>query len=80
MQKRLVLQLRYYQLITRGQVPDINRNFMRIFAPLGPAYVVDNYDMTMTYVFDFDIPSALAYILKFYNLLPAPAGVKVDFM
>jgi hypothetical protein len=78
-QKRLVLQLRYYQLITRGTVPDINRNLTRIFAPLGPAWVVDNLDMTMTYVFNFPIPSALAFILKFYNLLPAPAGVKVDF-
>lgn len=78
-QKRIVLQLRYYQLITRCVPPDINKNFARIFASLGPAYVIDNLNMTMTYVFNFQIPSALEFILRFYNLLPQPNGVSVSY-
>lgn len=79
-QKRLVLQLRYLQLTTRGCPPQINKRFFQLFKDLGPAYVVDNLNMTMTYVFAFTIPAPLSFILKYYNLLPAPAGVKVNFI
>lgn len=79
-QKRLVLQLRYFQLITRGTVPEINAFMKRIFAALGPVYVQDNLDMTMTYQFGFVIPSSLQFILRFYDLLPRPAGVSVTFV
>lgn len=79
-QKRVVLQLRYFQLITRGCPPEINKFLARIFQDLGPAYVVDNLNMTMQYVFAFNLPAPLAFILKYYRLLPAPAGVAVTFI
>lgn len=79
-QKRLVLQLRYLQLTTRGCPPQINKRFSEIFKDLGPAYVVDNLNMTMTYVFAFTLPAPLSFILKYYSLLPAPAGVAVNFI
>ena len=79
-QKRLVLQLRYFQLITRGCPPQINKFLSRIFGAYGPAYVVDNLNMTMTYIFAFNLPAPLQFIFKFYDLLPAPAGVKVTFI
>jgi Protein of unknown function (DUF2612) len=79
-QKRIVLQLRYYQLITRGCIPSINRFMKRLFADLGPVYVVNSGPMAMTYHFGFVIPSSLQFIFRFYSLLPAPTGVAVDFV
>jgi len=78
-QKRIVLQLRYFQLFTHGAVPQINAFLKRLFGHYGPVYVVDHLDMTMTYVFDFVMPRQLLFIFKYYNLLPQPSGVAVDF-
>lgn len=79
-QKRLILRLRYFQLVTRGTVPEINEFFAYLFAPLGLAYVNDGYDMTARYVFNFPLSSALEMILTEYDLLPRPAGVKIDYV
>jgi hypothetical protein len=79
-QKRLVLQLRYFQLTTRGTIPEINEFFAYLFEPLGVAYVNDGYDMTARYVFEFPLPSALEMVLTEYDLLPRPAGVKIDYV
>jgi hypothetical protein len=73
---RALLQLRYYDLITHGQVPDINKNLARIFAPFGGFWCVDNLDMTMDYVFDFKISSPMEYMINLYNLMPQPVGVQ----
>lgn len=79
-QRRLILQLRYFQLVTRGTVPEINEFLIRIFSSDGPAYVVDNLDMTMTYVFGFALPSDMELIFKEFDLLPRPAGVEVNYV
>lgn len=79
-QKRLVLQLRFLQLITRGTVTEINRDIATIFARngFGSVYVLDGLDMTCDYVFTFVIPSALNFVLLNYDILPRPAGVKLN--
>jgi len=79
-QKRLVLRLRYFQLVNDGAVPEINRFFAYLFEPLGPAYVVDGYEMNARYVFGFPMTSDLELVLTEYDLLPRPAGVRVDFV
>jgi len=79
-QKRLVLRLRYFQLVTRGTVPEVNAFLAYLFAPLGLAYVNDGYDMTARYVFNFPLSSALEMVLTEYDLLPRPAGVKIDYV
>lgn len=79
-QKRLVLRLRYFQLTTDGAVPEINRFFAYLFQPLGPAYVVDGTTMNARYVFGFPLSSELELVLTQYDLLPRPAGVRVDFV
>lgn len=79
-QKRLVLRLRYFQLISRGTVPQTNRFLSLLFGEAGGAYVVDNLDMTITYVFQFVLPSALQFVFTFYDLLPRPAGVSVSIV
>lgn len=79
-QKRLVLRLRYFQLVTRGTVPEVNTFFAYLFEPLGRVYVNDGYDMTARYVFEFPLSSALEMVLTEYDLLPRPAGVKIDYV
>lgn len=79
-QKRLVLRLRYFQLVNDGAVTEINAFFAYLFAPLGPAYVKDGYDMRARYVFELPMPSALEVVLTEFDLLPRPAGVKVDYV
>ncbi len=79
-QKRLVLRLRYFQLVNDGAVTEINAFFAYLFAPLGPAYVKDRYDMRARYVFEFPMSSALEVVLTEFDLLPRPAGVKVDYV
>ena len=46
----------------------------------GNAYVVDGRDMTARYVFEFPLPSGLEMIFTEYDLLPRPAGVKIDYV
>lgn len=79
-QKRLILRLRYFQLVTRGTVPEVNAFLAYLFEPLGLVYVNDGYDMTARYVFNFPLSSALEVVLTEYDLLPRPAGVKIDYV
>lgn len=79
-QKRIVLRLRYFQLVSTGKVPEVNAFLAYLFGNLGPAYVRDGYNMTARYVFEFPLSSALETVLTEYDLLPRPAGVKVDYV
>jgi hypothetical protein len=78
-QKRLVLRLRYFQLVTRGAVPEINEFLADVFADFGKVYVLDGLDMTMDYVFTFAPPSQLILVLSQYDILPRPAAVGVNY-
>jgi len=79
-QQRILLRLRYYQLISRCTVPDINRICAAVFSELGTVYVLDGNDMSyVIYVFDFSPGSQLSFLLEQYDLLPRPAGVGVKY-
>jgi hypothetical protein len=80
LQKRLVLQLRYFQLVTRGAIPEINAFLNYVFEPLGQVYALDGLDMTMNYVFTFAPPSQLRFVLETFDVLPRPAGVEVNYV
>jgi len=79
-QKRLLLRLRYFQLVTRGTVPEVNQFLAYLFEPLGTVWVSDGLAMNARYVFEFPLPSDFELVLTEYDLLPRPAGVKVDFI
>lgn len=65
--------------ITDGSVTSINAILMALFAGQGDAWVEDNGDMTMTYVFDF-VPTAVQVsIIQNSGVLPRPAGVGVSY-
>lgn len=79
-QARLILRLRYFQLVTRGTVPEINAYFATLFSDLGSAYVVDGLNMTARYVFGFPLSTDLQQVFSLFDLLPRPAGVFVDYV
>jgi hypothetical protein len=72
--RRTILKIRYYQLVTRATVPEINFMISKVF---GSGYVLDNLDMTMTYVLPFASSSLIEY-LKGNDILPKPAGVQYN--
>lgn len=79
-QKRLVLRLRYFQLVARGTVPETNRFLKYVFGDVGNVYVLDTNDMTFVYyIFTFAPSSQLVFILQKYDILPRPAGVGVKY-
>lgn len=79
-QSRLVLKLRYFQLVSRGAVTEINEWLSVLFEDQGTVFVVDSLDMTFaTYFFGFEPDAQLRFILEKYDLLPRPAGVGVRF-
>lgn len=77
-QKRLILKLRYFQLITRGAAPEVNAFLNHVFGP-GEVYVADSLHMKIRYVFTNEIPSALKLVFDNYDILPRPAGVGADW-
>lgn len=73
---RILLQLRYFQLISSGTVPETNRALAWIFGKkYGKAWLNDNLDMTQFYTFQFALPSDLIFIFNNFDVLPRPAGV-----
>lgn len=77
-QKRLIVRLRYFQLTSRGTVPEINSFLKELFGSRGNVFVVDSLDMTYaTYFFTYQPDSQLQLILEKYDLLPRPSAVGV---
>lgn len=80
-QKRLIIRLRYYQLISRATVTEINEAMARIFGDLGLVFVRDPLDMSeLEYVFTFQPSSRVQLILDRMNLLPRPSGVGARYV
>lgn len=80
-QRRLALRLRYFQLVTRGTVPEVNAFLAVLFGGQGSVYVLDSLDMeTATYVFDFLPDPSVTFVLEQFDLLPRPAGVGVRIL
>ena len=78
--KRLALRLRYFQLTSSGTIPETNRMLAYLFEDFGGAYLIDNHDMTQTYVFNFPVTSDLQYLFNHYDILPRPAGVSSQWI
>lgn len=72
----IALQLRYFQLTSSGTVPEINRVLKYVFKNFGHAWLLDNHDMTQTYIFNFPVTFNLQYLFNNYDILPRPAGVE----
>lgn len=77
-QRRLALRLRYFQLTTRGAVPEVNAFLRLLFGP--GVFVADDLDMTIRYVFNFVPDPDVLYVLQTFDLLPRPAGVEATIL
>lgn len=77
---RILLFLRYFQLVTRATVPEINTFLAHVFVDSGTAYVSDGLNMTARYAFGFTMSDDFQTALTYFDLLPRPAGVFVDFV
>jgi hypothetical protein len=80
-QKRILLRLRYFKLICRPTVVEVNRIMKSLFGDQGSVYVLDANDMTyITYIFGFQPNSSLAFVLQNFDVLPRPAAVGVRYL
>ncbi|GAA3686239.1 MULTISPECIES: DUF2612 domain-containing protein [Acetobacter] len=76
---RQLIYARALANISGGSVFEINQILTTLFAGQGDAYVRDNNDMSMTYVFSF-VPTAVQVsIIQNSGVLPRPAGVSVSY-
>lgn len=64
--------------ISDGSIKSINQLLINLFPGRGNAYVVDNGDMTMTYLFKFALTAVEAAIMEQSGVLPTPSGVSFD--
>lgn len=61
-------------------------NFLRhlsqsSLAPMnGEVWALDGLDMTMTYVFNFNVPEVIRQMVVAYDLMPRPAGVELNYL
>lgn len=78
-EKIAALRLKYYSHISDRSVWNINDLLNDVFfEQFGNAYVLDNEDMTATYVFEFEISTLFQSAMLEYDLLPRPGGVKIS--
>lgn len=93
LEKVQVLKLVYYGYIGNQSVPYINRALKDVFTITGlthrdpegnpdpvyqTPYVIDNLDMSITYVFPYHLSDTMKTNLAKWNVLPKPAGVQIN--
>lgn len=66
--------------ISDGSIKSINQLLMNLFPNRGNAYVTDDGDMVMSYVFEFALSAVEAAIVTQSNVLPKPTGVAVSYV
>ena len=76
---RLMIMVKALANISDCSAKSLNGLFQIMFAGRGACYVVDNYDMTVNYVFNFSLAPWEKSILN-GGLLPRPAGVNATIV
>lgn len=79
-EKRIVLQLRYYQLVCNAAIPNTNRFLNFVFKDLGDFYVLENFNMHITVVIGFNINITLLQFIQQHDLIPRSAGVGIKYI
>lgn len=77
-QMRLALRLWYYRLHMDGSITQTNAILKDLFGHLGPAYVQDNLDMTIVFVFDFALSAEFLTVVENDDIMPIPPGVNAS--
>lgn len=80
-EKRLLLKLRYFQLVSRGAIPEINQFLKFAFEGFpGTSYILDTLKMEIKFVCTFEMSLRLRYLIKLYDLIPRGAGVGIKYL
>lgn len=78
---KLLIKLKILLMTTDCNIESLNNICKVLFKDLGgTAEVLDNEDMSMRYVFNFELPVWFKYILELYPILPKPAGVLATYI
>ena len=78
-QKRMVLRLRAFKLMARGNHTDTNRFLSRVFSS-GSVYVLDGQNMTISLVYTQQIAPELLRAIQDLDLIPRPSGVGIRYV
>jgi len=77
---RLLILAKAMANISDGSIYTYNRMLMALFPGRGNAYVVDNFDMTITIVFTFGLLEYERSIVEQSGVFPAPCGQKITIL
>ena len=65
--------------ICNGSTAAINNLLLELFGASGPCWVADNQNLTITYIFEFQLTPVQQSIVYQSNVLPRPSGVSVTY-
>ncbi|NHB93163.1 DUF2612 domain-containing protein [Photorhabdus cinerea] len=74
---RKLIMMKAISNISDCTIPNINRMLVYMFSDSGRAYITDDGNMKMSYVFEFQISTAELAIVQTSGALPYPVGVSV---
>lgn len=76
---RILILAKALANITDCAIPSINQIMMSLFPGRGDCHVVDNEDMSLTYVFTFPTTAVEKSIIQGSGVLPRPVGVFANY-
>ncbi|EYU15826.1 DUF2612 domain-containing protein [Photorhabdus noenieputensis] len=74
---RKLIMMKAMSNISDCTIPNINRMLVYMFSDSGRAYITDDGNMKMSYVFEFQLSTAELAIVQTSGVLPYPVGVSV---
>ncbi|MFD0707483.1 DUF2612 domain-containing protein [Photorhabdus luminescens] len=74
---RKLIMMKAMSNISDCTIPNINRMLVYMFNDSGRAYITDDGNMKMSYVFEFQLSTAELAIVQTSGALPYPVGVSV---
>lgn len=77
---RKLIMMKAMSNITNCTIPSLNKILMYMFGDSGKCYVRNDGNMTMSYVFEFELSSVESAIVQSSGALPSPAGVTVNIV
>lgn len=77
---RVLILAKAFSNICDGSVKSINRLLLTLFGSSGKCYVRDNLDMSMDYVFEFQLDPLQSAILVNSGVFPKPTGVSFNIV
>ncbi|MCK1967166.1 MULTISPECIES: DUF2612 domain-containing protein [Franconibacter] len=77
-QKRQLLRMRWWQIISDGSMPSLNHALYDVFG--SEVYALDGHDMAITVVYQKVLPNLMMRLLQDFDLIPRPAGVKLNHL